>query len=190
MLDKIKIIFSLIKWTIRPWFDIVKIIFTISFSIIRNPSFIMFSIVALGLGTTGIWIVFYPNGFDTCFPISQQLDNLSIFTFCIATLGNMATEYFFEEKGKDTSSSIDLEKIHTRHLAFFLWSIAAILSFYALKNDVFILPGLGSTLLLWLYVNFHRPKFQAINEAVYKNMNPNLSDVSEDSDSEIEGVGL
>ena len=40
------------------WISVFKIIITKSFSIVTNPSFIIFSILAIGASTMGIWIVF------------------------------------------------------------------------------------------------------------------------------------
>lgn len=174
---------------VSAWVGVIRIIATNLFLIIMCPSFVMFSCVALGLGSMGIWIVFFPDQYDTCKKFAEQVDNVSVFTFCIATLGGMAAEYFFEGKGGEDDVVVDLEKVQSKHLAFFLWATAAVLSFYALGNDDGIVPGLGSTLVLWLCVNIHRPKFRAISAAAVGNLSPDLSTGSAPS-SQVQGKGL
>ena len=174
------------------WKCMFKIIASNLFSILKSPSFIIFSFVAIGLSTMGIWIAFYPNGVDSTKRIVEQLDGLAVFTFCIATLGGMAAEYFFEEKDKDTGTGINLEKTQSRHLAFFMWAVATLLAFFALKNKEMIIYGISATLLLWMFVNIHRPKFQAINKAAVDNLSADYeeNDSNEESSDEIKGAGL
>ncbi len=182
------------------WIRLLKALISSAINILSNPSYIMFSVIAIGLGTMGIWIPFSPfytsstNEFDGALSI---LDNMSVFTFCVATLGNMATEYFFEEKGKDIEDSENIQNdedyssILSKHAAFFVWSLAFILSFFCLASDDYLMYGLASTLLLWLFVNINRPKFRAINRAAMKDLNPNLSkDGSRVSEDEFGGPGL
>jgi len=172
-----------------PWINIIKIIVTKSSSIITNPSYIMFSIVAIGLSTMGIWIVFYPDGSVDNKSLIEQLENMSVFTFCIATLGNIATEYFFDDDNTGVVGS-NLDRIQTKHLAFLLWSTSLLFTFYALKNDNLIIYSLGTTIILWLFVNINRSKFRNIDEAALQNLDPNLNDFSDGLDAEIEGDGL
>jgi len=171
------------------WFNIIKIIVTKTFSIITNPSYIIYSIVAIGLSTMGIWIVFYPEGFKGD-NLTEQLENMSVFTFCIATLGNIATEYFFDEKGNNNGVGSRLDRVQTKHLAILLWVISLVCTFYALKNDNFIIRSLGTTIILWLFVNINRSKFQNVDRAALQNLDPNLGNSSVDTNNEIEGDGL
>ena len=172
-----------------PWINIIKIIVTKSSSIITNPSYIMFSIVAIGLSTMGIWIVFYPDGSVDNKSLIEQLENMSVFTFCIATLGNIATEYFFDDDNTGVVGS-NLDRIQTKHLAFLLWSTSLLFTFYALKNDNLIIYSLGTTIILWLFVNINRSKFQNIDKIALQNLDPNLNNSSDGVDAEIEGDGL
>jgi hypothetical protein len=155
----------------------------------------MFAAIALGLGTMGIWISIFNDGLAADKSIPEQLENLSVFTFCIATLGSMAAEYFFEEK-EDLSSEGSVmnddsfTRMQSKHLAFFLWTIAMFFSFYALKDDDGLWWGIGSTVLIWLVVNIQRPKFQKINQDAVDILSPDLSNDSTDSNDEYEGEGL
>jgi hypothetical protein len=174
------------------WLNIIKIIFSNLFGIITNPSFVMFAVIALGLGTMGVWISIFNNGLVANKDISEQLENLSVFTFCIATLGSMAAEYFFEEKEADKSGSnvVDaagITKIQSKHLAFFLWAQAVFFSFYALNHDSGIWWSIGSTILIWAVVNIQRPKFQKIKQEALDNLSP---DLSTNNDDDFEGEGL
>ncbi len=137
----------------------------------------------------GIWITFFPSGIEGKIPISHHIDNLSVFTYCIATLGSMAVEYVFEEKNKEPEPADDIEKVLSLHIVFFLWAISALLAFYALKSDDGIFLGLGSTLILWLVVNIHRPKFQAINLEATKNLDLDYKDENTQK-TEMGGKGL
>lgn len=105
------------------WWKLIAEIFKSVIEIIRNPSFIMFSTIAIGLGTMGIWISFFPgagidsseNGSESS--LVQKIDNLSVFTFCIATLGSVATDYFFEEKNcQNKQQNIKAQRYHRKPL--------------------------------------------------------------------------
>lgn len=180
------------------WLKILEILTAGTINIISNPSFIMFSIIAIGLGTMGIWLPFSPfYASQAGNTVSSVLDNLAVFTFCIATLGNMATEYFFEEKGKEGSINDEIANDHeykgvlSRHAAFFGWSLAFLLSMFSLASDKYVLLSIVSTLLLWLFVNINRPKFRAINNAALKDLEIDLkADGSGNKDDEFGGPGL
>ena len=146
----------------------------------------MFSIIAIGLGTMGIWISYFPGGYSS----STGIDKLSIFTFCIATLGSMAVEYFFEERDKiSNDSKNEIKDTLSLHLVFFLWSLSALLSFYALNTSSNSFIGLISTLTLWLFVNIHRPKFQSINKDAIADLDPDY-EKNDSTEAEIGGAGL
>jgi hypothetical protein len=166
------------------WYKLFFIVLENIADIIKNPSFVMFSLIALALGTMGIWVPLYP--FFNVDNLIGKIESTTVFTFCIATLGNMATEYIFDKKDDDDKT--DYKEILSTHAAFFLWAIALFLSFLCLANDAFIWHGLTSTLILWLFVNIRREKFQRYNPAVLNNFNPNLNQNS-DVD-EFKGDGL
>lgn len=183
-------IISLIKRLIasmKTWTELVKAILLSVFEILRNSSFIMFSIVALGLGTMGIWIGFFPGNSNT----PQQIDNLSVFTFCIATLGGIAADYFFEEKNiSQNHNTVDeLAETVARHGMFFLWSFSVLAAFAALKHDDGISWALGSTCIFWLFINIRKPKFQKIDRLALKNLTIELKAANK-VDDEIKGKGL
>jgi hypothetical protein len=132
------------------------------FEIIRNPSFLMFSIIALGLGTMGIWIGFFPNTLPST---EHSIDNLSVFTFCIATLGGIAADYFFEEKNisSNQNPSTYLPEELSRH----------------------------GTFLFWLLVNIKKPKFQKVDQSALDNLSPNLnSNGTKTNGQGVKGAGL
>lgn len=185
---------SLFLSSFKMWWKLFAIIFKSLIEIMRSPSFIMFSTIAIGLGTMGIWIGFFPSSaiaLPTAVEDSwgERIDNLSVFTFCIATLGSVATDYFFEEKNSQHIQSEDLDKMLSKHGMFFLWALAALMSFAALKNNDAIYWSLGLTIVFWLLINIKKPKFQKINEHALKNLEPNLKAETK-SASEIKGDGL
>lgn len=186
---------SLFLSSFKMWWKLFAIIFKSLIEIIRSPSFIMFSTIAIGLGTMGIWIGFFPSSGITLPAVgggdswAERIDNLSVFTFCIATLGSVATDYFFEEKNSQNIQSEDLDKMLSKHGMFFLWALAALMSFAALKNNDAIYWSLGLTIVFWLLINIKKPKFQKINEQALHNLDPNLKPKTK-SASEIKGEGL
>lgn len=173
--------------SMKTWSELIKAIFLSVFEILRNSSFIMFSIVALGLGTMGIWIGFFPGNSNT----PQQIDNLSVFTFCIATLGGIAADYFFEEKNinQNQNTGDELAETVARHGMFFLWSFSVLAAFAALKDDNGISWALGSTCIFWLFINIRKPKFQKIDRLALKNLTVELKAANK-VDDEIKGKGL
>jgi protein-S-isoprenylcysteine O-methyltransferase Ste14 len=182
-----------------PWTGLVLIIFENLFSLIRNPSFVIFSIIAISISTLGIWIDFFPAEAENTvasvttanasehLTVLQKINKLSVFTFCIATLGAMATDYVFEEKylDKDRPSKRDLL---TRHIGFLLWFICVVLSFFALRDACAIFPALIVTLILWMCVNIKTKKFQHINEEAKNNLAPDYGPSSQSDD--FKGGGL
>jgi hypothetical protein len=182
-----------------PWTGLFLIIIENLYSLIRNPSFVIFSIIAISISTLGIWIDFFPaeaestaSSLTTTNPsegssILQKINKLSVFTFCIATLGALATDYVFEEKylDKDIPSKRDLL---ARHLGFLLWFICVVLSFFALREAWAIFPTLIVTLILWMCVNIKTKKFQHINQDAKDNLSPDYGRSSQSD--EFKGGGL
>jgi hypothetical protein len=176
--------------SMKAWWVLIKIIIMSFFEIIRNPSFLMFSIIALGLGTMGIWIGFFPNTLPST---EHSIDNLSVFTFCIATLGGIAADYFFEEKNisSNQNPSTYLPEELSRHGMFFLWSLSVLLAFWALKDDDGIYCSLSTTFLFWLLVNIKKPKFQKVDQSALDNLSPNLnSNGTKTNGQGVKGAGL
>lgn len=169
------------------WVELISIIFGNLYSIIRNPSFIIFSIIAISLGTLGIWIDFYPNGFTEGKSFTESMNKLSVFTFCVATLGGLGTDYVFEEKYLDDQLNNE-QQLLSRHLAFLMWFLCLVLSFFALRSDWAVIPALSATLILWMCVNINTKKFQRINEDAKRNLVPDYSNNL--SPDEFEGDGL
>lgn len=178
-----------------PWFKVIFIVIESIFSIIINPSFIIFSILALGLGTLGIWISYFPTTGGSASPINPTLpldqvmaglENLSVFTFSIATLGNMATEYFFvndERKFAEQSG----EGLLQQHIAIIMWAAALLCTFWALSDDEGILYCLCITLSLWMAVNVKRERFNKIDEDAFNLLKP---EPANQKDDDIQGGGL
>lgn len=179
------------QWCIACWRATVswrKVFSTIAENTVRiliNPSYLMFASVAIVLATMGIWIEFFPLGFSGDSPWYEQLNRLSVFTFCIALLGSMAVEHVFDNKGED--SKFDAEKEIQKHLAFFFWFVALLLSFSSLKSDSGKIFGLLFTIILWVYVNSHRERFDRLSSNAVESLNPRLN--SRDND-DLGGDGL
>jgi hypothetical protein len=166
----------------KDWLLILKLPFTTLISILVNPSFIIFSIIALGLGTMGIWLGFFNDGMKSNVGLWAQIDNLSVFTFCVATLGGAATDFFFEEK-------YILEENQSKtpvHFMFFIWVFAFLTSFKALSSDGWIFAALLLTISFWLAINKSKPIFMHPNPEAMDNLNPSLDKNNE----EISGGGL
>ena len=179
--------------SMNAWFELIRVMIFSIIEIIRNPSFIMFSVIALGLGTMGIWIDFLPGGEPPAEPNIQSMNNLSVFTFCIATLGGIAADYFFEEKNNpiNHNKGEELSDTLSRHGMFFLWSFSVLTAFVALKDDEGIIYALGSTLVFWLLVNIRKPKFQKIDSLALANLSPDLQGKQAiGEESQIKGKGL
>lgn len=184
------------KW---PWFGLIWIIIYSLFSIIRNPSFVIFSIIAITLSTLGIWIDFFPGETGSVAPVVttenacvsesfiQRINKLSVFTFCIATLGALATDYVFEEKYLQEAPTAKNDLL-AKHLGFLLWCICVGLAFLAMREIWAIFPALIATLILWMCVNIKTKKFQHINEQAKNNLNPDYS--RHLSSDEFKGKGL
>ncbi len=152
----------------RDWFLIIKLPFSMLISILLNPSFIFFSIIALGLSTMGIWIGFFNGDANEKLGILEQIDNLSVFTFCVATLGGAATDFFFEEKYKLDESQ---DKI-TVHFMYFIWVLAFLTSFKSLNSDEWVFTSLFLTISFWLAVSKNKPIFKHPNRKAMENLNP------------------
>ena len=180
---------------IMPWLKILLIIIESIVSIVINPSFIIFAILAIGLGTLGIWISFFPttgsavieiNSDQSLSNIVANLDNLSVFTFCIAALGNMATDYFFVNDDRKLSEQTSKDVLQ-QHLAIISWAVSLLCTFWALADDNGITYCLGFTLMLWMAVNVKREKFNKVNKDAFNLLKPEPSISQED---EIKGGGL
>jgi len=167
------------------WRRIFSFLISNTVKILINPSYLMFSLVAISMATLGVWMEFLPGGFSPSDKWYKQLNNMSVFTFCIALLGSMAVEYVFDSKGDE--SKFDADKELQKHLAFFFWFLALILSFAALESDWGKLFGLSSTILLWFYVNSHRDRFNRLNSDALNALNPNLRAADNE---ELGGEGL
>ncbi|PHQ26078.1 hypothetical protein CLH62_00235 [Marinobacter guineae] len=167
------------------WREIFSVFLSDTLKIIINPSYVMFSGIAIALATLGIWIEFLPMGFSEKPEWYRQLNNTSVFTFCIALLGSMAVEYIFDSKGE--AGKYDSEKELHKHMAFFFWFLALILSFASLKSDWGVVAGLSSTILLWLYVNSYREKFNKQSTEAINALNPKFNKKDE---PELGGDGL
>ncbi|WP_220782641.1 hypothetical protein, partial [Shewanella sairae] len=61
MINMVYKLFRKVLMPMNAWFELLRVMLSSLFDIIRNPSFIMFSVIALGLGTMGIWIGFFPG---------------------------------------------------------------------------------------------------------------------------------
>lgn len=162
------------------WFSVLDILATQFWFVIINPSYVFFAIIALTLGTMGVWIDLLPFGIESLDELESKITKISAFTFCVATLGNFATESYFEKK--------DPQKITNElksNLGIFSWSICLFLTFYSYVNDDNILVGLWSTIIFWLAVNVDKPAFSKVDRKTLDNMAGTDSD-----EREIGGVGL
>lgn len=123
-----------------------------------NPECFVYSIVAISLSSLGVWIVFYPDSWWETDLITGE----AVFTFCVALIGSMAMEKFFD---RDTDERED--KSYT--LAVLLGFVALVSSFFAYKNVVdWKWYALVPTVVLWLFVNSRRKLFRKKEESDVK----------------------
>ncbi|EIO4069450.1 hypothetical protein [Vibrio vulnificus] len=183
-MSRIYFFYQRFLFLMKDWFVILKLPFSMLVSILFHPSFIIFSVIALGLSTMGIWIGFFNGDTKESLGVLEQIDNLSVFTFCVATLGGAATDFFFEEKYKLDEGQ---DKI-TIHFMYFIWVLAFLTSFKSLKSDDWIFISLFLTISFWLAVSKNKPIFKHPNRTAIDNLNPGES--KKNSDNEIGGEGL
>lgn len=175
--------------SLRKWWLLLSVGLENIIKMILNPSFIFFSFIALGLSTMGIWISYMPTDPQSSGLKNINIDSLAVFTFSIATLGGIATDYFFEEKHseyKDTESAKEKKQIGL-HAMFFLWASAVFVSFCALGDQSYIYLSLGMTISFWLFVYVNKPMFNRINKEALDNLVPSENT---DQTSEIGGKGI
>ncbi|MDA8790095.1 hypothetical protein N9N07_04175 [Pseudomonadales bacterium] len=153
------------------WFKVLDIIVSQILSAIFNPSYVFFSIIALVLGTTGVWIEYFPYGVEGIERFDPDNSKLAIFTFCIATLGYLATESYF-----DNQKNSDLEDGLKRNLGVFSWSVCLFLTFYSYVGCENPMLGFWSTITFWLLVNIDKPAFNKADKKAMKNMDSTSSD--------------
>ena len=182
LLGKLMSAVKMLRTFTEDWIKILKLFLGTILYMIKDPSFVMFSIIAIGLGTMGIWITFFTEDIKVeNTSLLDQIDNLSVFTFCIATLGGIATDFFFEERYivKDDKAAI--------HSMYFLWVVSVLVSFYSLNNDSGITFALILTLTFSLIVNKNKPMFKHPDKTALDNLNPNSVN---NAKNQIKGAGL
>lgn len=162
------------------WFCVLDIIFTQLLSVIRNPNYVFFSVIALTLGTMGVWIDAFPYGLKGLIGFGENVSRITAFTFCIATLGNFATESYF-----DTKNVVKPNNELKRNLGIFSWSICLFLTFYSYIGSESSMLGFWATIAFWLFVNVDKPEFRKTTREVINNMSP-----KEGVSEEIKGAGL
>jgi hypothetical protein len=168
---------SLIK--IR-WFKVLDIVMSQIFSAVSNPNYVFFSIIALVLGTTGIWIEYFPHGLKGMEKFDIENSKLPVFTFCIATLGYLATESYFEnQKNGDPEDELK------RNFGVFSWCVCLFLTFYSYIGIDTLMLGFWSTITFWLLVNVDKRAFNKADKKAMENMDSNSSDAEA-----IDGPGL
>ena len=129
--------------------------------IITSAKFVFFSLVAIGIGTMGIWV---PVIFDldlsgnAAKTPSVKIENLPIFMYVVGVLGTLAAEYFIkneklEDEGKQAVQSFSM----------FIWFIAIVLSFWALKapkeNTWQLWLSLWLSISLWMSFTIKKEDF-------------------------------
>lgn len=162
------------------WFCVLDIIVTQIWFVIRNPSYVFFSIIALTLGTMGVWIDLLPAGLDGLAEYENKINKISVFTFCIATLGSFATESYFE-----SNNAVKSDSELNRNLGVFFWSICLFLTFYSYVGNGGGMLGFWSTIIFWLVVNIEKPAFRNANPKAMNNMA-----ATDDIEQQIGGPGL
>ena len=159
------------------WVKVFNIVMSQIFSAVSNPNYVFFSIIVLFLGTTGIWIEYFPHGMEK-FDIENS--KLPVFTFCIATLGYLAAESYFENQ-KNGEPEDELK----RNFGVFSWCVCLFLTFYSYIGIDTLMLGFWSTITFWLLVNVDKRAFDKVDKKAMENMDSNSSDAEA-----IDGPGL
>lgn len=162
------------------WFNVLEIVLMQIWAVVKNPNYIFFSGIALTLGTMGIWIEAFPEGLNSLDAFSDQLSRISVFTFCIATLGNFATESYF-----GTNQTVKSDNDLKRNMGIFFWSICLLLTFYSYRGSDYPLLGFCSTIIFWFMVNVEKPVFRETDTKTMSNMAP-----KDGGATEFRGAGL
>lgn len=136
------------------------------------------------------------------FTSSQKItliQNFSLFMFNLGLLGGIAAEFFIQKKnssvcedGNEQSETTNDKQSDDRikeYGAFFLWVIAFILSFFALKNPTGASPeviwGGVLSIMLWVFTNLRKKEYK-VND-----MDPSNAVGGKDVDpSKLKGEGL
>ena len=110
--------------------------------IVSSAKFIFFSIVAISIGTMGIWVpvlfeLDLSSGGNTT--SKATVENFPIFMYVVGVLGTLAAEYFIRNEKFDED-----RKQAVQSFSMLVWFIAIVLSFWALKDPK------GNTWQLWL----------------------------------------
>ncbi|ELY4034037.1 hypothetical protein ACI1AH_002772 [Cronobacter sakazakii] len=136
------------------------------------------------------------------FTSSQKItliQNFSLFMFNLGLLGGIAAEFFIQKKNssecegdneqsgtmKDNQSDDRIKE----YGGFFLWVIAFILSFFALKNptgaSLEVIWGGGLSIMLWVFTNLRKKEYE-VND-----MDPSNAVGGKDVDpGKLKGAGL
>jgi hypothetical protein len=123
------------------------------FKIIREVEFLIYAIIALLFSTMGVsFEIFIKDKYLTGVDISSL--DVSIFTFSVATLSALATDYFFDDS---MGKSLEVKA------ALLFWVVSLFLVFLSLLGATGQFFGLVSSILVWLSIKveseyFTKPK--------------------------------
>ncbi|MEZ8228118.1 hypothetical protein AB6C58_05105 [Vibrio splendidus] len=196
-----------------------------TFTAMLNAKFLFFAIVAVGIGTMGIWV---PVAFDLDLNESVHLvesstqlrgaevkqvdflledksiiqvfvkyvgqvknvtfENFSVFMYVISILGVIAAENFI--KGEQPGSKNE-EALHS--FSLFIWSIAFVLSFWALKEPKELtwqlIVSFWLSVSLWLSISVKSDHFLDIKDTAKKLNGTRVSEKNND-ESNFNGGGV
>ncbi|WP_334014661.1 hypothetical protein [Alteromonas sp. S167] len=132
--------------------------------IISSAKFVFFSIVAIGIGAMGIWVpaVFSLDlsGSATGALQSQsKIENFSMFMYVVSVLGTLAAEYLIKNEKLD-----DEKKEAVQSFSMFIWFVAIVLAFWALKepkeNTWQLWLSLWLAISLWMSFTIKKDDFK------------------------------
>jgi len=165
----------------RHWQIYIYVLFNTLFRILLNPSFWTFCVLALGIGSLGLWIGIF-SGKEFLVAV-QESGKETILTFCIALLGNIAIEQYFEEKS-EKSTEKKIEESIRKHVAILCWCIALLFSFYSYFIEKYWYTGIVLTAVFWTAYMSYKPAFEKINNDAINDWKPNFSDSNSQEDTE------
>lgn len=195
MNSRVQIYFRVADRSTKMWQLFITVLLRTIINILVNPSFWIFCILALGIGSLGLWIgVFYEKGFIEAI---QSSGRETILTFCIALLGGVAVEQYFNRARMDGYKHKSPEENMREHIAILGWNSAFVMTFYGFFNKEYWFIGLLATILFWISYTIYNPIFDHLNKKVldglrikYENKEKDSYSDNDENESDLGGKGL
>lgn len=176
--------FKRINRVTQLWQIFFKVLLKTITKVFFNPSFWIFCILALGIGSIGLWIgVFSGKNFLYAIETSGKE---TILTFCIALLGSIAVEQYFNRSSEKSAAEKTAEDHMMGHIAILGWNFAFAMSFYSYFIKESWYYGLVITVIFWISYTVYNPIFDALNNKALENLRADYKYKSTTTESSID----